>query len=387
MKFPQRCRMKKTVLRIFIFNLSLIFLCFGLAEAQKIRTIDGVTVVSNGKKPIPPKGQSATLKLEEEMTFGLGDNPDQAFSEVTAFTVDDAGTVYALDVKDRKIKVFDKTGKFLRLIGKPGQGPGELGVPANIHLTRDGSLAIPDATNQRISFFKLTGEHIRDVSSAGRLGFVSMSVDTQGNFLGQELTVVPEGSKMFYEIKKFDQSLKPLFTLDKIEFAIPLPGSGVKLNALEMIAVYLFDPAGNILYGRSGAYEIKLYSPEGKHLRTIEKEFTPEKVTQGDIDEMLERIASVPTAGNLKDILTFPEKFPPYQNIFLDDRGQLYVRTFSRGKGKDEWAVDVFDTEGRFIAQLVTKSDLRLIKGGKAYGIEETDDGFRVIKRYLLTTE
>lgn len=377
--------MNKTICRLFIFGLSLIFLCFSLAEAQKIKTVDGITVVSNGKKPIPPKGQSAVLMLKEEMTFGLGDNPDQAFSEVTAFTVDNAGTVYALDVKDRKIKVFDKMGKFLRQIGKPGQGPGELGVPANILLTRDNSLAISDATNQKISFFKPTGEHIRDLSSAGRLGFVSMSLDAQGNFLGQEMSVVPEGSKMFYEIKKFASDLKPQFTLDKIEFPIPLPGSGVKLNAMEMIAVYLFDPAGNILYGRSRAYEIKVFSPEGKHLRTIEKEFTPEKVTQEDIDEMLERIASVQAAGNLKDLLSFPEKFPPFQNIFLDDQGRLYVRTFSRGKGKGEWTVDVFDTEGKFIAQLVTKSDLRVIKGGKAYGIEETDDGFRVIKRYAIS--
>jgi hypothetical protein len=192
---------------------------------------------------------------------------------------------------------------------------------------------------------------------------------------------------MFYEIKKFAPDLKPLFTLDKIEFAIPLPGSGKKLNALEMISVYQFDPAGNIYYGRSAAYEIKMYDPQGKHIRTIEKEFTPEKVTQEDIDEMLERIASVQTGTNLKDLLSFPEKFPPFQSIFLDDQERLYVRTFTKGKAKDEWEVDVFDAEGKFIALLVTKSDLRLIKEGKAYGIEETEDGFRVIKRYSLSAE
>jgi hypothetical protein len=379
--------MNKTLTCFFTIGLSLFFLCFGLTEAQKTKTVDGVTVVSNGKKPTPPKGQSATLKLKDEMTFGLGDNPDQAFSEVSAFAVDDAGTVYALDVKDRKIKVFDKTGKFLRLIGKAGQGPGELGLPANIQLTQDNNLLITDATNQKLSLFKLSGEHIKDVSTAGRLGFVSMSLDAQGNFLGQEMSVDPASTKMFYEIKKFDRDLKPLFTLDKIEFPIPLPGSGTKINALEMISVYQFDPAGNIYYGRSGAYEIKLYSPEGKHVRTIEKEFTPQKVTQEDIDEMLERMASFSMGTNIKDLISFPEKFPAFQNIFLDDQRRLYVRTFTKGKAKDEWEVDVFDAEGKFIAQLVTKSDLRLIKEGKAYGIEETDDGFRVIKRYSILSE
>jgi hypothetical protein len=379
--------MNKTLPRLFILSLALLFLCFTLIQAQKIKTVNGVTVVSNGKTPTPPKGQSATLKLKEEMTFGFGDNPDEAFAEVGAFVVDDAGTVYGLDTKDRKIKVYDQTGKFLRLIGKAGQGPGELGMPANIQLTPDNQLLITDAINQKLCFFKLSGEHVKDVSTAGRLGFVSISMDAQGNFLGQELTVVPETSKMFYEIKKFAPDLKPLFTLDKIEFPVPLPGSGTKINALEMISVYQFDPAGNVIYGRSAAYEIKVFSPEGKHLRTIEKEYTPEKVTQEDIDEMLERIPSVATGVNVKDLLSFPEKFPPYQNIFFDDQGRLYVRTFAKGKAKGEWGVDVFDADGKFIARLVTKSDLRLIKESKAYGIEETDEGFRVIKRYEISAD
>jgi hypothetical protein len=357
------------------------------AEAQKIKTVDGVTVISNGKKPTPPKGQLATLKLTEEQSFGLGENPDEAFSEVTAFVVDAAGTVFGLDSKDRRVKVFDRSGKFLRQIGKPGQGPGELGTPANLQLTNDNNLMITDATNGKLSIFKLSGEHVKDISTAGRLGFVSVSLDAQGNFLGQEMGVSPGENKMFYEIKKFDPSLKPLFTLDKIEFAIPLPGSGAKINVLEMTSVYQFDGSGNILFGRGNAYEIRVYSPEGKHIRTIQKDYTPEKLTQQDIDEMLERLSSVPTGAQVKDLISFPETFPPIQNFILDDQGRLYVRTFAKGKAKGEWTVDVFDSEGRFIAQFITKADLRIIKEGKAYGIEETDDGFRVIKRYGVTWE
>jgi len=192
---------------------------------------------------------------------------------------------------------------------------------------------------------------------------------------------------MFYEIKKFDPSLKPLFTLDKIEFTIPLPGSGAKINVMEMVSVYQFDGSGNILYVRGNAYEIKIFNPEGKHIRTIQKDFSPEKLTQQDIDEMLERLSSIPAGGQVKDLISFPETFPPIQYLIHDDQGRLYVRTFAKGKAKGEWMVDVFDPEGRFIAQFITKADLRFIKGGKVYGIEETADGFRVIKRYAITWE
>lgn len=190
---------------------------------------------------------------------------------------------------------------------------------------------------------------------------------------------------MFFEIKKYDQNLKPLFTLDKTEFSVPVPGSNTKMKILEMISIYQVDREGNIFYGRNSAYEIKVFNPEGKHIRTIEKEYDPVKISQEDIDEMLQRMSSAGGGVNLKDMVEFPEKFPPFQYFILDDGGRIYVRTWKKGTVKDEYEFDVFDAEGRFIAQFITKADLRLWQNGKAYGVEETEDGFRVIKRYALS--
>jgi len=364
-----------------------ILLCFGPALAQKVKTVDGVTVVSNGKKPVAVKGQPAKIKLVEELAIGGGGNPDESFSQVGTFVVDAEGGILALDFKDQKIKVFDKTGKFIRLIGKPGQGPGELGTASGIQLMADNTLVVEDATNRRLALFKPTGEFLKNISMAGMLGLVNVILDGKGNAIGREMGLAEGNAKMFFEIKKFDPSLKPLFTLDKIEFPIPIPGSGTKMNIMEMISVYQFDPSGNIYYGRNADYEIKIYSPEGKHIRTIQKEYNPVKVTQADIDEMLARIPNVTPGVNIKEMFSFPEYFPPYQYFLLDDQGRLYVRTFMKGKAKGEYEIDVFDPEGRFIAQFITKSDLRLWKAGKAYGIEESDEGYQVIKRYSVSTE
>jgi hypothetical protein len=370
-----------------LLGLLLAFFAWSGSLAQKVKTVDGVTVVSNGKKPVPVKGQPAKIKLAEELTIGGGSNPDQAFSQVGTFVVDEEGGILALDFKDQKIKVFDRTGKFLRLIGKPGQGPGELGMASGIQLMADNTLVVEDATNRRLALFKPTGEFLKNISMADKLGLVNILLDGKGNAIGREMGLVEGNAKMFFEIKKFDPNLKPLFTLDKIEFPIPVPGSGTKMNILEMISAYQFDPAGNIYYGRNADYEIKIYSPEGKHIRTIQKEYDRVKVTQTDIDEMLERIPNATPGVNIKEMFSFPEYFPPFQFFLLDDQGRLYVRTFTKGKAKDEYEIDVFDAEGKFIAQFITKADLRLWKAGKAYGIEETDEGYQVIKRYAVLTE
>ena len=371
----------------FLYILLGIILAFGLAEGQKIKTVDGVTVISNGKKPYPVKGQPSKIVLTEELTVGSGDNPDESFSQVGTLVVDNKGSIFALDFKDQKVKVFDRTGKFLRSIGKPGQGPGELGMATGIQLGADNTLIIEDATNRRLAQFKPTGEFIKNISTADKLGLVNIVFDGQGNALGREMGLAENNTEMFFEIKKFNPELKALFTLDKIAFPVPIPGSGVKMNVLDLISVYQFGPGGEIYYGRNANYEIKIYNPEGKLVRAIQKEYDPVKVTQKDIDEMLERIPNTAGAANIKDMFSFPDKFPPFQNFILDDQGRMFVRTYTKGKEKGEYAVDVFDPEGRFIVQFITKADLRLIRAGQAYGIEESEDGYQVVKRYTISME
>jgi hypothetical protein len=239
----------------------------------------------------------------------------------------------------------------------------------------------------QLAYFKPSGEFIKNISTSDKLALVNLLLDGKGNAIGREMGVTEGNAKMFFEIKKFDSNLKPVFTLDKIEFPVPIPGSGTKINVLDMISAYQFSPAGNIYYGRNADYEIKVYSPEGKLARRILKEYDRVKVTQADIDEMLERMPNVASGVNVKDMFTFPEVFPPFQVFVLDDHGRLFVRTFTKGKAKGEYVFDVFDPEGVFFAQFISKSDLRLFKSGKAYGIEETDDGYQVIKRYSLSSE
>lgn len=377
-----RLRMKKSA-TVFI-GLFLILIGPSGVEAQKIKTIDGVKVISNGKKPNAPKDKPATIKLTEEMVIGLSDNQDEALSEVGNFVVDKEGNLFVVDSKDRKVKAFDRNGRFLRLIGKPGEGPGELGMPTGVQFTKDGQLMIEDATNRRLSFFKPSGEFTRSASIADKMGLVNILLDAQGNYLGREIGV--SGNKMFFEIKKYDPQLKPLFSLDKTDFPVPLPGSGAKINLLELSSIYQFDGAGNIFYGRNVAYEIKVFDAKGKHIRSIQKEYDQVKVTKEDIDEILARIPNTaPGVANIKDMFVFPDYFPPFQFFLLDDAGRMYVRTYKKGKAKGEYEIDVFDAEGTFIAQFITKAGLMFWRGDKAYGIEDTEDGFRVIKRYAVS--
>jgi hypothetical protein len=377
----------KTVLRIAASSI-LIAVLFASLSSQNFQTSEDVKIIQNKKKPDPPEGTLTKMTLGLEVVIGESDDPDKAFSQVSSFVVDDGGTIYALDFKDKKIKVFDDSGEFLLVFGEEGQGPGELQMPAGIFLAPDSQLAINDALARKMIYFTKKGKYIREVSyAATRLALVTLLMDSQGNFMGREMKL--EGQEMVYEIVKLDQEMEPLFTLDKIGFPAPIPGSGNKINLMDATSIFQFDSSGNIYYGRNREYEIKIFTPEGKHVKSIRKEFQPQKITEKDKEEILSRLDNVPVAVpiNLRDMFEFPNLFPPFQFFTLDEEGRIIVRTWEKGKKEDEFVHDVFDSKGRFISQFASKITVSLWQNGKAYAIDENVEGFNVIKRYSVGWE
>ncbi|MBN2245303.1 MAG: 6-bladed beta-propeller [Candidatus Aminicenantes bacterium] len=380
--------MKKTA--NIILCMVLVLCLASLIDAQKIETIDGVEVIYNDSKPKPPKGTPSKLVLEELMTIGDTEDPELSFSGMDLpFVVDDSGMIYALDMQSGCIKIFDGSGQLVSTFGKKGQGPGEFNMPSGIQITPENTLMIEDVTNRRLSYYSFQGEHIKDVSTATKLAMVRVLISKQGNMFGMQMGMpanMNEG-KMYYEFNMLDKELNSLFTLAKIEFSIPIPGSGNKMNIMDMTAPYQFDSKGNILFARNQDYEIKVFNPEGKNIRTIKKDYKPLKITQEDIDEMLERIPSNAGGINTREMFEFPDYFPPFQNFVLDEQDRIYARTYVKGKNKEEYVVDIFDSKGIFISQLVTKADFRIWKKNKVYSVEENEDGYRILKIYQATWE
>ena len=155
---------------------------------------------------------------------------------------------------------------------------------------------------------------------------------------------------------------------------------------MDAISIFQIDRAGTIFYSRNRDYEINMYTPEGKHMKSIRKEYQPQKITEEDKEEILSRLDNAPAAGaiNLREMFEFPKMFPPFQLFTLDEENRIIVRTWEKGKEKDEFVHDIFDSEGRFIAQFTSKITVSIWKNGRAYAIDENEEGFNVIKRYLV---
>ena len=90
-----------------------------------------------------------------------------------------------LDGGDRTIRVYDSAGRFVRRIGREGEGPGEFSRPVRVRVYGD-TITVTDARLSRISRFRRDGTHNETVplpAPAG-LGFSDLRVLRDGLQLG-----------------------------------------------------------------------------------------------------------------------------------------------------------------------------------------------------------
>jgi DNA-binding beta-propeller fold protein YncE len=108
---------------------------------------------------------------------GVRGNPPDALTDPTDLVTDPRnGDVYICeshtDVTDPKlvgrISVFDKNGKFVRVIGKTGTGPGEFRTPHAIEFDSRDRLVVADRHNHRIQVLTKDGKFVREYDNFGR---------------------------------------------------------------------------------------------------------------------------------------------------------------------------------------------------------------------------
>jgi hypothetical protein len=118
----------------------------------------------------------------------LADEFDDEFFLVYPYriTSDDEASIYAFDPKQKTIFKFSKNLKFIRTIGRKGQGPGEIS-PARyyqpeIYFAPDGHLYLTDKGNGKLIVFKKDGSHVKDIKwPGGNFDAFRPVIDREGN--------------------------------------------------------------------------------------------------------------------------------------------------------------------------------------------------------------
>jgi len=340
-----------------------------------------VTTVKDGVKEImnpdfPRDGRFAG-KLIPEMTWGEEGPPDSALlNKPIEMHVDDQGRVYVLDWGDMQIKMYGPDGRFLRTIGRRGQGPGEFTTPAFMALMSDGRICLLDGGQHRVSFLSNDGQYISSFPFEGY--FRSLVIDGQDRIylakwgsvgepkLSTEFREVPYITSIFRTNTMGKEMVHLIDFLGETMILMAVGGGGTLGGGGIFVIVWNVNRRGKLYGGFNGIYRLGAYGTDGTIEFTFGREFTP-----------LKNPRYKGMVGQQKTMPAFT------RTIVFDDEDNPWLE-LSKADDKDPTVYDVFSPEGIYLKQVKLDQRIARFKNGRIYSIVRSEAEDVSIKRFRL---
>jgi hypothetical protein len=363
--------------------------CKGKVQKAKVETVDGVAYVHNPATPLHP---TKAVIFEEELVYKEKDEAGEIrLFKPGRFAVDAQGQIYIGDNSDMAIKVFDPQGKYLRAIGRKGEGPGEFTFIGDMVPLPDGRLLVTDFQARRTSFFDYEGQFL--VSYPWKKNFLKVHLATESSCTLEEGVYTDEVRERW--IKKIDFAGEELMSFGKFSFPeikMVQVGEGMISTSVPWTPASVFagDNSRQWLYHCPGdQYLIEVYDQEGKLFRKIDRPYEAVPVTDDDINEIKADFTKRPDspAAKLYAQMEFPGVKPVSDRLIVDSDGNLWLRTSEVKKegGKEIIVYDIYNPDGFYDARVWLDIIPSVFAGGKMYLTDEDEaTGLRQVKRYRI---
>jgi hypothetical protein len=309
-----------------------------------------------------PPGGVETVQVRELWRAG-GEDDERFFGVIARAISDEAGNVYLLDSQLSEAYVYSPAGKFIRTLGREGEGPGEVRGPTDCCLLPDGTLGFVQAFPGKIVKVNLDGTPSQTVSygtgpaAQGRFAVLIRAMMRGGAF-------VLGGIRMSYSNDGTGSETRFLSLCDRagteqhcyVSKTNSVNYANMTMSELDQDFAWArcaLGPAGNLYVAPArNAYRVEVHSPAGELLRVIERTYTSPKRSakqQEAARRQLEAYARYYPAA-LQGI-TIEESEPDITDMWVAANGHLWVRT-SQGDNHSPAGIlttyDLFDESGHY---------------------------------------
>lgn len=373
-------------------------------EMDIVQKSDEAITVSNPKTPAYKKGTKMRMVFEEELSIGVAEGDENyMFGGRVYFKTDDEGNFYVVDWDRKRIQKYDSMGKYLLTIGRKGQGPGEFQNIWDPKFDKEKNLYVMDIANDRVSFFNKEGKFVKQIKVPA--GLSVLGINSKGFYFGSQSKQIEDAAmaKWISVYGIFDDKFNSIAEIHRKSIELKNPsGGGAKSRAqflADIFSTEAFKPnithffAENdfIYFGYPEKYEISVYSPEGKLLKILQREYNPIKVTEKHKENFISYLENeyfrlgIPTPEDIKkqvyQLIEYPKYIPAYKQFTLMENGWLAVVVDSI---ENEYTlIDIFDEDRKYIAQFsaIIPTENLFFKNGKAYALA-TENDYKFLKRY-----
>ncbi len=356
----------------------------------------GVLLVTNPEQGLWTESNAWTV-VEDFRIGEAGGDPDYQFGQVGSIAVSSSGDIFVSDRQASEVRVFSRSGTYLRTIGEPGSGPGQFAPSAmEIMMSAGDTLIVPDVSNRRISRF------LPDGTFAGSAVI--------GPAVGQPMRFNwnPASHHMAVQVRPIGSESRPVTsTTDAIRLVetsgtmtdtlLDLPSGGL----FQETGLRFFTPEPmwdigdslTVLSAINSEYRILLHDRNGALRRVITRPFKLRAIGDRDIRALFVYLdrrwldAGVPPERLPRNhsLVGFADFFPAFYTFQTGYRGTLWVQpvqspadlsddeiegyNFLEDFGASGW--DVFDAEGKYLGVVTMphRFQPRLFLEDRIYGV------------------
>jgi len=344
--------------------------------------------------------QPAEIKFYFQPELTIGENTETEgvwFSSLNDFYVDSDQKIYCVDGEDKKINVFDKSGKPLFSFGRKGQGPGEFSYPVGIAVSRSGDIYVMDGGRRNISKFTSNGEFVASSNIGHPLA--KIEIFDSGNLIVEiaKIDITNDLRQSQFELRMIDPDLKQ-----------------IQKSIYERPVVHLTWVAGNdegqmftqqipfapkitwkiindrLYVGYSDQYLISVFDSNGNLIKKLTKNIKREKVQSGEkekwINETVQRLANIPRCSpaiirKSMEKITLPKIMPAFTNLSACSSGLIVFRN----PEKQGTPAIVYDENDRETNKVIFEFNNFKFFYGKYYRIVSSEDKPPILIRYDIS--
>lgn len=254
------------------------------------------------------------------------------------------GRVYELDAHEPHVRVFDLAGDDVGAYGRPGQGPGEIGMPVAVFPAAAGGAIVYDLPG--LHRYGPEGEHLGTMTWAMRVPssfdyLPAARVLLKIDFVPQAPARPLGGGKALTRwVLQGDQLEPEVLIADEA-----LPRDSRDGSRAAPLAVAVRGDGGYVL-GDAWEYRILRYTSEGELVAEFGRDVprTPMSDEQATIRRELAK-----RRGSAAEFVPEQDHFRPF-DLEFDGRDRLWVLTTHGESGTSLF--DVFDPQGEFLGEI-----------------------------------
>ncbi len=320
------------------------------------------------------------------------DSAAQPFLDVFHVVEDQAGRAHVLNMGDKTVRVYDSVGTLVRVVGGPGEGPGEFVAPADMAVAPDGTLYVLDVGNFRVSAFGTEDGLFRSSvdlgTSAGipkRIGIRAgttlvvefMPLSGVTGAMSPHLALVEGDAARVKSILDLGSAPQVMYTVTVGDVRTTTFGEQPYAPQPQWVA----SAAGEILYG-DGAHNQILRWRDGIIDTLFREDDRVIPVTEADRKAFF---AASPDLVHATPPVTFPSSKPQFTALRSDADSRLWLRT-AVDEGRESWGIRG-SQDGQKVGRVTLPARSRLvgISISAVYLIVLDDNDVETLRRVELT--